>query len=151
MLPDVPMCHLLCQAAWLWQGYVVKSKLATVGVTCDCKGSQLLKGEAKFEKEEDKAGQKSDEVQQEEFFLHFGQFHNISQYFTHLSWDFQCRKRMLTVEAKVDEFLEKTALKSFSAKSSFQKPFSSETGMARLLLWPCSMKIAGCCTFHVTN
>ena len=36
----------------------MKSKLATVGVTCDCKGSQLLKGEAKFEKEEDKAGQK---------------------------------------------------------------------------------------------
>ena len=121
------------------------------GVTCNCKGSQLLKGEAKFEKEEDKAGQKSDDVQQEEFFPHFGQFHNNSQYFTHLSWDFQCRKRMLTVEAKVDEFLEKTALKSFSAKSSFQKPFSSETGMARLLLWPCSMKIAGCCTFHVTN
>ena len=120
MLPDVPMCHLLCQAAWLWEGYVVKSKLAT-GVTCDCKGSQLLKGEAKFEKEEDKAGQKSDEVQQEEFFLHFGQFHNISQYFTHLSWDFQCRKRMLTVEAKVDEFLEKTALKSFRAKSSFRQ------------------------------
>ena len=129
----------------------MKSKLATVGVTCDCKGSQLLKGEAKFEKEEDKAGQKSDEVQQEEFFPHFGQFHNNSQYFTHLSRDFQCGKRMLTVEAKVDEFLEKTALKSFSAKSSFQQPFSSETGMARLLLWPCSMKIAGYCTFHVTN
>lgn len=59
----------------------MKSKLATVGVTCDCKGSQLLKGEAKFEKEEDKAGQKSDEVQQEEFFPHFGQFHNNSQIF----------------------------------------------------------------------
>jgi len=26
-----------------------------------------------------------------------------------------------------------------------------QTGMARLLLWPCSMKIADYCTFHVTN
>ena len=57
------MCHLLYEAAWLWEGYTVKSKLVTVGVSCDCRGSQLLKGEAKFEKEEDKAGQKSDEVQ----------------------------------------------------------------------------------------
>ena len=59
----------------------MKSKLATVGVTCDCKGSQLLKGEAKFEKEEDKAGQKSDEVQQEEFFHVLSPLWTISQYF----------------------------------------------------------------------
>ena len=42
------------QAAWLWQGYVVKSKLAEVGVTCECKGDALLKGEATIEKDEDK-------------------------------------------------------------------------------------------------
>lgn len=69
----------MLEAAWLWEGYVVKSKLATVGVTCDCKGSQLLKGEAKFEKEEDKA--------------------------------------------KVDEFLEKTALKFMKQQVTAFRPF----------------------------
>eukprot|EP00438_Fugacium_kawagutii_P028004 Skav236475 [mRNA] locus=scaffold1440:62665:63806:+ [translate_table: standard] len=46
----------MLDAAWLWESYTVKSKLATAGVKCECTGRELLTGKADLSEEDQAQG-----------------------------------------------------------------------------------------------